>query len=134
MARLRALETKPRRLTRLVPAAVLVMVIVAGGAFLAGRLTGRPGGLSRTVIVEFRVEMPEVQSVHLVGDFNGWDTAAHPLSDPDGDGIWVTRVRLLPGSEYRYQFHVDGSRWMADPASDFQIEDGYGGKTSVLQI
>ena len=126
-ARLTQMRPRGRR-PALVPAAAAIAVLIA----LAGGLVGRY--VPRRMVVEFRVEVPGASSVHLVGDFNGWDTEADPLSDPDADGIWETKLRLVPSREYRYQFHVDGSDWIADPRAEIRIGDGFGGETSVLQI
>lgn len=125
MARLRPV----RRQRRLVPSMAVIAVAVVLTGVVFGTMVPR-----RVVVVQFRIEMPEAASVHLVGDFNGWDTEADPLSDPDGDGIWETKLRLLPSHEYRYQFHVDGAKWIPDPLADIKIRDGFGGETSVLQI
>ena len=124
------LGTSPtRKRWRLVPAVAVIAVAIALAGGLAGGLASR-----HVVVVQFRIEMPGAASVHLVGDFNGWDTGADPLSDPDGDGIWETKLRLTPSREYRYQFHVDGADWIPDPLADIRIRDGFGGETSVLQI
>ena len=36
----------------------------------------------------FAVWAPDVRSVHVVGDFNGWDTLANPLSPLPTGGVW----------------------------------------------
>ena len=36
----------------------------------------------------FAVWAPDVRSVHVVGDFNGWDTSANPLSPLPTGGVW----------------------------------------------
>ena len=36
----------------------------------------------------FAVWAPGVRSVHVVGDFNGWDTSANPLSPLPTGGVW----------------------------------------------
>ena len=36
----------------------------------------------------FAVWVPGVRSVHVVGDFNGWDTSANPLSPLPTGGVW----------------------------------------------
>jgi 1,4-alpha-glucan branching enzyme len=77
---------------------------------------------------------PGAESVSVVGDWNGWDPERDRLRDPDGDGVWEIRLRLQSGQEARYQFLVDGERWLADPLAPLRVEDGFGGTSSVLQI
>ncbi|NMB75728.1 MAG: hypothetical protein GYA21_11445 [Myxococcales bacterium] len=77
-----------------------------------------------------------VASVLVSGSFNGWPASeaagAWPMSDPEQDGEWsVTRV-VEPGT-HQYKFIVDGS-WIPDPNNPDQVDDGYGGKNSVLVI
>lgn len=77
-----------------------------------------------------------VGGILVSGSFNGWAASeaagAYAMSDPDQDGEWsVTRV-LAPGT-HQYKFIVDGS-WIPDPGNPDQVDDGYGGKNSVLTI
>ena len=46
-------------------------------------------------------------SVHIAGPFNGWDAAATPMADSDGDGVFAVELDLAPG-EHPYKFIVDG--------------------------
>ncbi len=65
----------------------------------------------------FRVWAPNAKSVSVVGDFNGWDSAADPMHRIDG-GIWEATTADLP--EYSvYKYRVEGFdgvvRMKADP-------------------
>jgi hypothetical protein len=82
--------------------------------------------------VRFRYRDPEARTVTLVGGFNGWDPAATPLADPDGDGVWEVVIPLEPGV-WRYEFVVDG-RWTAPPDAPRYEEDGFGGRHGVLEV
>jgi hypothetical protein len=55
--------------------------------------------------VVFRLEAPEASSVHLVGDFNGWNPTMDLMLEADGG--FEIRLYLIPGT-YRYRFLVDG--------------------------
>lgn len=57
-----------------------------------------------------------VNRVNVAGTFNEWNTSSHPLTDPDGDGVYTADVILSPGA-YRYKFVVDEKYWTHDPAS-----------------
>lgn len=66
----------------------------------------------------FRVWAPQVSSVHVVGDFNGWDPKATPLTRAANSDIWETFVPGLDqGSLYKYVIETDVGEllWKADP-------------------
>ena len=63
----------------------------------------------------YRPDRP-VKTVNLAGTLNDWNTSSHPLTDPDGDGVYAADVIIKEG-EYRYKFVIDGSYWTHDPAS-----------------
>ena len=66
----------------------------------------------------FRVWAPQVSSVHVVGDFNGWDPRATPLTRAANSDIWETFVPgLEQGSLYKYVIETDAGEllWKADP-------------------
>jgi 1,4-alpha-glucan branching enzyme len=72
----------------------------------------RPGGRTRysaknnTRPVHFICVAPKAECVMLIGDFNGWDPASHPMHrHPDGG--WHSMVPLSHG-HHRYLFLVDG--------------------------
>jgi 1,4-alpha-glucan branching enzyme len=59
--------------------------------------------------VTFAVWAPNADSVSVVGDFNGWDSAAHRMHKRIPSGIWE---KFVPGLEvgtlYKYRVHVAG--------------------------
>lgn len=75
----------------------------------------------------------EVNAVSVAGTFNGWNAAAHVLSDPDGDGVWEVTVYCEPG-EYAYQFVIDGKRWVGDPSAAKSEDDGFGGRNALVGV
>ncbi|HEX4024077.1 MAG TPA: 1,4-alpha-glucan branching protein GlgB [Steroidobacteraceae bacterium] len=60
----------------------------------------------------FAVWAPNAEAVSLVGDFNGWNRASHPLqARADQSGIWQLFVPGVgPGTVYKYHIrsHLDG--------------------------
>ncbi len=100
----------------------------------------------------FQFEAPSAKTVTLVGDFpdNQWGGTAstngtyNPSIDPlfdDGthgdkkanDGIWSLVKKLEPG-RYQYKFVVDRNSWHSDPNALETVDDGYGGKNSILVV
>lgn len=56
--------------------------------------------------VNFVCPAPHAQRVCLVGDFNQWDPAAHPMQRQP-DRSWFLSLELRHG-HHRYAFLVDG--------------------------
>ncbi|MFP4180614.1 MAG: hypothetical protein ACLFSA_11225 [Spirochaetaceae bacterium] len=86
------------------------------------------------VTIHLTLEAPSAKSVAVVGDWNDWNTDSHLMSDKNGDGIWELQLKVERGGEYKYQFLVNGEKWIPDPNAPLQVEDGFGGTNSILNI
>lgn len=75
---------------------------------------------------------PEARAVSIVGDFNDWRVARHPLELTDGQN-WHITLQLAPGT-YQYKFFVDGARWEEDPQNPKRIVNEFGTSNSVLEV
>ena len=71
--------------------------------------------------------------VSVVGDFNGWDPAAHPLK-PRTNGRRSAAVMLPPGSRHAFRYLADGGHFFDDPEADGFEDNGYGGTHGVLVL
>jgi 1,4-alpha-glucan branching enzyme len=69
--------------------------------------------------VRFAVWAPNAGYVSVIGDFNHWDPAAHPLGTVGETGIWEGVVDGASVGQ-RYKYHLDG-REKADPVA-FEAE------------
>ena len=63
---------------------------------------------------------PKKQYVYAIGDFSNWEKQAKYLMMKDSTAVdqvywWVTLTGLTPGTEYAYQYLVDGKIRIADP-------------------
>lgn len=74
----------------------------------------------------------EGASVSVAGEFNAWSTSADALQK-QADGTWRLAKKLAPG-RYAYKFVVDGGTWKEDPNAAESVDDGYGGKNSVVVV
>jgi len=74
---------------------------------------------------------PAVQTVHVAGNFNGWDPESTPLQRQDG--VWSTMLMLPPG-DYEYMFVIDERQWVTDPLAVQTRDDGFGGQNAVLEV
>jgi 1,4-alpha-glucan branching enzyme len=61
--------------------------------------------------VQFAVWAPNAGAVSVVGDFNGWNSAAHAMQSLGASGVWEV---FVPGARtgQRYKFHLR-TRWGA---------------------
>lgn len=129
------------RAVRVRPLWVPLAAAAAMAVWLLGRQSVRPvespaipavaARTTDTVYVRFELVAPEARAVSLAGDFNGWAPDVIQLSRSP-NGAWVTTVPLRVG-EHRYQFVVNGERWLPDPATE-AVDDGFGGRNSVIVV
>ena len=140
----------PRSFTaRPVVALAACAALLVAGTLIGMRIErGRPGGAvvpgartpladagairmaTASVPVVFVLRAPGASKVNVVGDFNGWDALATPLSRAGGD-LWMVRVNVERGV-HRYSFVLDGSEWRPDPAAPLAADPAFGGRSSVL--
>ena len=123
-------------------AAACFAAIVAGATqLLSGRgLRPEPASVVASVpsaapreVVHFAILAPNAATVALVGDFNGWDAGATRLQSSRANGLWTVTLPLAVGT-YQYAFVINGTTWIADPASAIRVKDEFGVSNSVLII
>ncbi|RMI02829.1 MAG: glycoside hydrolase [Calditrichaeota bacterium] len=85
----------------------------------------------RSKKVTFQVELPEAESVALVGDFNGWDASATPMKKTR-TGVWKADVKLEAG-EYQFRYLVNGREWLNDNQTP-QVPNVFGTHNSFIQV
>ncbi len=81
--------------------------------------------------VNFICNAPEAQSVSLVGDFNRWNPAAHPMKQMPGGG-WLLTVEL-PHGHHRYAFLVNGQLTL-DPRAQGIARNDKGERVSLVPV
>jgi 5'-AMP-activated protein kinase regulatory beta subunit len=81
--------------------------------------------------ITFSFDAPEVEQVSLVGEFNEWDPAKHPMKC-DSNGQWTKTVVLNPG-DYEYKFVADKS-WLPDPKNKHARLNCYGTFNSLITV
>jgi len=91
-------------------------------------------GVSRVTFELSKAELPEtikVESVHLVGEFNDWDTTATPMTRGQDD-VFRATLELEPGREYQFRYLVNGQHWCNDRKADGYISTGFGESNCVV--
>lgn len=89
-------------------------------------------GNSDQVSVTFELFRPEAHSVHVVGEFNNWDMAAHPMKRRK-DGAWSTTLRLPRAGKYQYRFVIDDRDWQVDEDADVKVPNPFGGENALIE-
>lgn len=85
-----------------------------------------------TVFVRFELVAPEARSAAVAGTFNEWSPEGLPMMR-NASGTWSVTLPL-PVGEHRYQFVIDGGRWQPDPSAHAEVDDGFGGRNSVIVV
>ncbi|MCL4704951.1 isoamylase early set domain-containing protein [bacterium] len=73
-----------------------------------------------------------VQSANLCGEFNAWDTNAHPMKRRK-DGSFTLTLSLDAGRQYRFRYWLDGERWENDSTADGYAPNPFGSEDSLVQ-
>ncbi len=94
------------------------------------KVGGKKKASEKDLVKKVRFQFPaaEVKEVYLTGDFNDWNTNAHPMKK-DKNGVWEIMVSLQPG-RYEYRFFVDGI-WQNDTSCDGCIANDFGSLNCV---
>jgi 1,4-alpha-glucan branching enzyme len=69
-------------------------------------------------------------TIHLVGDFNHWNTSATPLRLDESK--WSVSLELDIGCVYQYRYLLNHSEWNNDWNADALITSEQGNENSVV--
>ena len=90
--------------------------------------TSLPGDITsvpvRDCLWSVAVQLPPgTQNATVPNELTGWDTAAWPLADEDGDGLWTGTfdVSDLNAGPFGYKVLLNGSDWIVDPSNPERI-------------
>ncbi|HUX39485.1 MAG TPA: hypothetical protein VMV44_16420 [Rectinemataceae bacterium] len=89
---------------------------------------------SDRVLVRFVIVEPKASTVSLAGDFTGWKTEGYSLRPDAQRRVWEIDIPLERGKIYLYNFVVDGTKWVGDPAAVERVDDGFGGSSALLRL
>lgn len=81
--------------------------------------------------INFVCQAPDARNVSLVGDFNQWNPAAHPMRQMP-DRAWLISVDLKHG-HHRYAFLVDGEL-ILDPRAQGVAQAENGARVSLVPV
>jgi hypothetical protein len=73
----------------------------------------------------------KVESVHLVGEFNEWDTIATPMKR-NKKGAYRATIDLEPGQSYQFRYLVNDEDWCNDWNADSYVPGDFGEDNCVV--
>jgi hypothetical protein len=114
---------------------VLVLVSFFSAFYMLSGVTSKvfPPGLPGGTSIMLTLNMPEVQSVSVVGTFNDWYEKGYEMRRDSSKNAW-TLVLQLPAGRYEYAFVLDGKKLIPDPQAEFYADDGFGNRNAVLIV
>ncbi len=111
-------------------AAALVFIFVFGFVYRGMMSSPEPAAIP----VHFTFNAPEADSVVLVGSFPGWSADSGRSMKRSQSGQWELTVYFDRSGIYTYNFLVDGTEWVPDPAAAETVDDGFGGLNSLIRL
>jgi hypothetical protein len=116
-------------------ASALVLFSLVGALYL---VKGDQRSLSGSAFqdrlpVTLALNVPEAQTVAVVGTFNGWHGKGYEMRWDQTRGAW-TLVLQLPAGRYEYAFLLDDEKLIPDPGAGFYQDDGFGNQNAVLIV
>lgn len=96
-------------------------------------ISKEPSSSEGKVLITFELSASlRTGQIHLVGDFNGLDPTAHPLTQRRNDEVWAIALELEVGRTYQFRYLIDGERWCTDSRADGCAPNPHGGDNSVV--
>ncbi len=86
--------------------------------------------------VTFNLPFEEAEfatTVHIVGEFNGWDIYATPMKKLR-DGTFTITIDLEREREYQYRYLVDFTKWEDDHDADKYTPTPFGDSVNSVVV
>ncbi len=96
-------------------------------------LTKRLTGNGKVEVTFTMPALEHVTKLYLVGDFNDWSIASHPLTQA-ADGSWGITLPIETGRTYQFRYFDNNGHWHNDWQADFYSPNQFGGDNSVLDL
>ena len=97
-------------------------------SFLIVALTSSLFAVNVTLNVDMSNVTVSENGVHVAGSFQGWDPAATPLTDEDGDGVYSVVVDMSGVTDETVFFkYLNGNSWGTDESVPDLACGGAGG-------
>ena len=76
-------------------------------------------------------EASGAKGAFLVGDFNDWNTVAHPMKKLK-DGGFSLEIELPLGLDCQFRYLTDDGRWLNDSAADAYVPCSFAGAENAV--
>jgi 1,4-alpha-glucan branching enzyme len=88
--------------------------------------------------VTFEIDPPTAESlsaktVHLAGDFNGWNFHDSRMTKKKTGGFSTT-IKLDRGRSYKFRYVVNETEWVNDGAADGYVSNDVGSEDSIINV
>jgi len=81
--------------------------------------------------VRFLLHDHEASHVAVRGSWDGWGEPGIVAARIE-EGLWEARLLAPPPGPHAYKFHLDGERWLVDPANPTRVTDENGNWNSFI--
>ena len=89
----------------------------------------------KSVRVTFELPEGTVESrAAVVGNFNEWDVAKHPMKFDEKKGVWTKSISFKPGETVEFRYFVDEQTWLNDEEADGATTTPFFSENSVLEL
>jgi len=130
---------------------ILIILIFSAGCavwnsikdrYVPYKMIGKKGGKT---LVEFTFDSPSAETVHLAGAFNNWTAPGGTVAPGETKNLpiqmkkdkktnyWKVVWAIDPG-KYPYKYIINKTQWRQDPNSLEKVDDGFGGKNSIILV
>ena len=92
-----------------------------------------PKGRSVRVTFEMPADLAQ-ESICVVGSFNDWNKASHPMQLRKKRGVWQKNISFKPGQVVEFRYFVDGQTWINDGHADAYEPTPYFTDNGVLAL
>ncbi len=93
----------------------------------------KPLGGKKVQVTFSMPALPDVESLTVCSEFNGWSPTATPMLRA-ADGSWSVVLALDEGKSYRYRYRDERGNWHNDWHADWYIPNEFGTEDSVLDL
>ena len=80
------------------------------------------------------VESTQIETIQVVGSFNGWGRLKKHFLKKRKDGTYSLSVNLNSDASYEYKFLLNESEWRTDNNAEGHIWNIYGSKNALIEV
>ncbi len=89
----------------------------------------------RSIRVTFKLPADRATtSAFVVGSFNDWDSARHPMKLDRSRSCWTRNISFKPGETIEFRYLVDGGEWYNDEEADAYVATPFFSENGILEL